>query len=111
MATQIQTLDNDDRARQIARATLDDLRDKYWEAKVAQPPASFDEIYDLRRAYENAAIEYAGLEGRLLRDDILTKDIDLVAIKQVREDMAAAVTTRETLDIAARFIKLLVSLV
>lgn len=108
MATQ--QPDNDELVRDLARAILDNLRTKYWDAKKANPPPSFDELYDLRRAYEDAAAEYAGLEGRLLRDDILTKEIDLENFRKVRDDMAAAVETKEILGLAANFIKMMVAL-
>jgi hypothetical protein len=87
------------------------LLTKYWNAKKANPAPSFDDLYDLRRAYEDAAVEYAGLEGRLLRDDILTKDIDLANFRKMRADMTAAVEIKEILGFAANFIKLMVSLV
>lgn len=109
MATQQQ--DNDEQVRDVARATLDILRTKYWNAKKANPAPSFDDLYDLRRAYEDAAVEYAGLEGRLLRDDILTKDIDLANFGKVRANMAAAVEIKEILGLATNFIKMMMSLV
>jgi len=109
MATQ-QT-DNDEQARREARATLDSLRNKYWNAKKQNPPPNFDDLFDLRSAYEDAAVEYAGLEGRLLRDDILTSDVDLVKLQKVRAAMAEAVEIKEILKVAQSFIKLMMAVV
>ena len=102
--------DNDDLAREAARTMLDTLRNRYWDAKKAVPQPSFDDIFDLRKAYEDAAVEYAGLEGRLLRDDILTSDTNLKELRDIKAAMKAAVDTKAILGLAARFIKQMVAL-
>jgi hypothetical protein len=109
MATEVQ--DNDDKLRTSVQATLEALLDLYWDAKTAQPSRRFDEIFDLRRAYEKAVVEYAALEGRLLKDAILTSDIDLGRFQQVEADMKAAIRTKEILAIAADFVKAMIRLV
>lgn len=103
--------DRDDQARIEAQATLNQLRDKYWDAKKKNPPPSFDDLFDLRTAYEDAVVEYAGLEGRLLRDDVLTKPEDLATFREVRARMAAAVEIKQMIAVARDFIKLIVSVV
>jgi hypothetical protein len=102
--------DRDDDAIKEAQATLKLLRKKYWDAKDADPPAKFDDLFDLRRAYEDAVAEYAGLEGRLLRDDILTKPGDLAKFKKIRERMAAAVELRDTVLAARDFIRFIIAI-
>lgn len=101
--------DRDDEARIEAQATLDSLRTKYFDAKAQNPQPRFDDLFDLRRAYEKAVTEYAGLEGRLLRDDILTSKEDLAAFRQIRERMAAAIEIKEIIQAAQAFIKLIVA--
>jgi hypothetical protein len=104
-------MDNDDLVREHARATLDILWDKYWQAKKADsPPTAHDDYYDLRVAYEKAAAEYAALEGRLLRDDILSKDVDVDRFRRIRADMEAAVRAKETVMAALNFVQLIVKL-
>lgn len=98
-------LDNDEKVRIEAQAALNILREKYWDAKTATPPPRFDDLFDLRRAYENAVIEYAGLEGRLLRDDILSTDIDLKELQKIRSQMSDAKEMKELLNVALNFIK------
>lgn len=102
--------DLDDDALKEAQATLKALRKKYWDAKDSDPPVRFDDLFDLRRAYEDAVTEYAGLEGRLLRDDILTKPGDLATFKKIRERMAAAVELKDTILAARAFIKLIIAI-
>ncbi|HWI82631.1 hypothetical protein [Ramlibacter sp.] len=104
-------MDTDDQVREAAKQTLELLWRKYWDAKSAQPPPSFDDYFDLRRAYEDAAVAYAGLEGRLLRSDLLADDIDVQDFQCVRDQMAQAVNTRQTVDVALKFGKLLMALV
>jgi hypothetical protein len=102
--------DRDDEAIIEAQATLNQLRDKYWDAKTKNPPPSFDDLFDLRKSYEDAVVEYAGLEGRMLRDDILTKPEDLVTFREARARMAAAVEVKQMIAVARDFIKLVVSI-
>ena len=102
--------DRDDDARSEATKTLNKLLSHYWRVKNANPPADFDELYDLRKAYEDAYVEYAALEARLLRDDILTTPSDLVTFRRVREKMAEAVETKEILEAARAFIKLIIAI-
>lgn len=104
-------MDTDDQVREAAQQTLDLLWQKYWQARSADPPPTFDEYFDLRRAYEDAAVAYAALEGRLLRDALLSGAQDVANFRRVRADMAAAVNARQAIDVALRFGKLLVALV
>ncbi|HEY6966633.1 MAG TPA: hypothetical protein VI229_04120 [Burkholderiales bacterium] len=103
--------DRDEEAIKQAQATLKRLRRAYWDAKEAEPPVKFDDLYDLRCAYEEAVVEYAGLEGRLLHDDILTSVGDLAKLQKIRERMDAAVDLKETILAARDFIKLIVAIV
>jgi hypothetical protein len=102
--------DRDDDALREAQAALNTLRRKYWRAKEADPPLKFDDLFDLRCAYEEALVEYAGLEGRLLRDDILTKEPQLAKLKAIRERMADAVELKDTILAARDFIKLIIAI-
>ena len=79
--------DRDDQARVEAKATLGKLRERYWAAKKQIPPADFDDLFDLRTAYEDAVVEFAGLEGKLLCDDVLTSTQTLVSFQDIRKRM------------------------
>ena len=104
-------MDNDDKVREEARGTLEILWNKYWQAKkTGQPSMAHDDFYDLRRAYETAAAEYAALEGRLLRDRILSKAVDVDRFRAVRAEMEAAVKVKQTVATALKFVELLVKL-
>ena len=104
-------MDNDDVVREQARATLDILWAKYWQAKKADdPPTGHDDHFDLRVAYERAAAEYAALEGRLLRDDVLSGGVDVERFRKIRAEMQAAVKVKETVETALKFVELLVKL-
>ena len=108
MATQAQ--DNDDKVRQLSREALDALLNQYWAAKNATPPKPFDEVFDLRRAYENAVAEYAALEGRLLHDEILSSNADVTKFQKVRDQMQNAADTKEALKLAESLTKMMVAL-
>ncbi|MES2946332.1 MAG: hypothetical protein V4772_25965 [Pseudomonadota bacterium] len=102
--------DNDDKVRVSVKKTLETLLDHYWRAKNAQPSLRFDEVYALRLAYEDAVVEYAGLEGRLLQDEILSSDIDVTTFQKAEMDMKSTVETKAILMVAADFVKAMVSL-
>lgn len=104
-------MDLDDRVREDARIALDELWDKYWKIKTGTPAPSFDEYFALRSAYEEAAVEYARLEGRLLAERILSGVQDVHNFAAIRQQMAQARKINEVLDAAARLIGLLVRLV
>jgi hypothetical protein len=102
--------DKDEEARLLAQQALNDLHEKYWEQKMKKPQPPFDELQDLYNAYQRAAVEYAGLEGRLMRDDILAKTQDIVKFGEVREQMAKAKETKELLLAARDLIKLIIAI-
>lgn len=100
--------DNDDLMLKKARDALDKLRSAYFDARD-DTKSDFDQVYDLRRKYENAVVEYASLDARLLKQSIISNQAQLTEIDRINDAMDKAKTTKQYLAVATSLMSLLIS--